>query len=54
MDRESYKRGFIEALEAVQYLVAAKGYTYERAVKVLLAAAKEDKILQLLDQLGIP
>ena len=54
INRESYKRGFIEALEAVQYLMATKKYTCKKAVELLLTAAKEDRINQLLNQLGIP
>ncbi len=53
MDKESYRRGFEDALEALYFLVTEKKMDFKQAYKYLLKSVKYDKIEKILRDLGL-
>jgi hypothetical protein len=54
MDRESYSRGFLDALESLEYLIYIEKWPIEKAIDYLKHGIKERHINKILDELGIP
>jgi len=53
IDRESYRRGFEDALEAIDYLVRIKKMKFKKAIRYLLNYVKENKIEHILKDIGM-